>query len=939
MDPYKVLGVARDASDEALKRAFRNLAKQCHPDLFHTDEEKANAEEKFKTLNTAWQLIGTPESRAAYDASNPVVVNVYEYYSNKKTSQKARKPHWKRRNSSNIDIEQEKQQKAILQFLDVEYKHKEEIFEMFSELATGAYTDIFSADEYIEMLELVLQEQQDCIEKIEQIIEVAKEKHLTGIDVALIKAQEAISELTQKANETPKTIEQAHYVEETRILTEKVNKLIVGFPDRVNFIYSFDLLSKTWEFNNDSELNSYCKNIKKKVTRTLNDIMWVEKISKERNIEIGTIALGDPNSSWESERNEKTLEQIKEIVLGKNQVLILNLEKLREEFWAKRCEITKNSKGQFVLERAIKWNGREYKGTFICPTNITSIKKDAFYWLEEISGISLPAYLVNDSYPIEIPGKVKKLILTFDEKVQIVDLSNFKSPCVIRRENYICIKHEYDSELQFILVDENGIYIYDNSKLCQLIGVESIEQVKELTNKWLYKFKYYHLRIHVWAQVTKRLPNETVMRFVPANVESAKRWLEMDKSNFEKVLSKNSTDLEERVSRLYIALGALGDECSHKQAEQLIVKLDIEGMYRSRLERVPQENIETERRPRRRDRRDSTSSWLWHESKLKKDPMGYVPKEAVEFVKANIDNKEFMPYILSFLEGYQLFNSEAKKAGVKLSPEFVIITAPQYIFHAKTNETQEFAKQVLNIEKNIENAEILEKILKLNSFAHKQSNKGIKKKIIETVDSDKESLMNYRYLDLNDCQTYLDFAHQFLIKKDYKTKRNRFFSVEAENVFISSNSHAIEIVDRKNKRIAIVILNLFDKGELFADIMSCDAKSMDVIEVIKRALKDQKKCNTEVTGISIGTNEAPRGERFNEWRNILKDSNVYWIKFEVHFKNREYGIGYKGYRARFMIEGHQQGFNNPHRHRTYAEIYEYNQWQRRKNRRSNRWGW
>ena len=232
MDPYKILGVERDASDETLKRAFRSLAKKYHPDLFHTDEEKAEATEKFKTLNAAWQLVGTPESRANYDANNPVVVNVYEYYSNKNTSQK----HSRKTKSSSADIEQEKQRKAILQFLNVEYEHKEEIFEMFSELATGALNGVFSADEYFEMLELVLQEAQDCIEKINQIIKVAKGKNLTGMDGALSKAQETIAELTQKAQETPKTLEQAKYVEETRILTEKVNKLIAGFPDRVNFI-------------------------------------------------------------------------------------------------------------------------------------------------------------------------------------------------------------------------------------------------------------------------------------------------------------------------------------------------------------------------------------------------------------------------------------------------------------------------------------------------------------------------------------------------------------------------------------------------------------------------------------------------------------------------------------------------------------------------------
>lgn len=267
----------------------------------------------------------------------------------------------------------------------------------------------------------------------------------------------------------------------------------------------------------------------------------------------------------------------------------------------------------------------------------------------------------------------------------------------------------------------------------------------------------------------------------------------------------------------------------------------------------------------------------------------------------------------------------------------MILTASQYIFHAKTDEIQEFANKLLDVEQNIEDANILEKILKLNYFAKKQLSNGITKKIIETIDADKNSLMHYRYLDLNDYQTYLDFAEQFLVNIGRRTRNSRFFRVETENVFISSNSHAIEIVDNANNRIAIVILNLFDKGELFADIMSCDAKSMNVIKTIKRALFDQMKCNNNVTGISIGTNEAPRGERFNEWRNVLKDTNVFWIKFQCHFKNREIGISYKGYRARFRIEGHMQYFDEANRYISYAEKNAYIKWQRRIKRRNNGW--
>jgi len=62
-DYYEVLGVSRDASEEEIKRAFRRLAFQCHPD--HNSEPRA--EEKFKELNEAYEVLSHPEKRAAYD--------------------------------------------------------------------------------------------------------------------------------------------------------------------------------------------------------------------------------------------------------------------------------------------------------------------------------------------------------------------------------------------------------------------------------------------------------------------------------------------------------------------------------------------------------------------------------------------------------------------------------------------------------------------------------------------------------------------------------------------------------------------------------------------------------------------------------------------------------------------------------------------------------
>lgn len=63
-DPYKVLGVARDASDEDLRRAYRRLAKQNHPDL-NAGEKSA---ETFKKISRAYGLLGDEDKRRAFDS-------------------------------------------------------------------------------------------------------------------------------------------------------------------------------------------------------------------------------------------------------------------------------------------------------------------------------------------------------------------------------------------------------------------------------------------------------------------------------------------------------------------------------------------------------------------------------------------------------------------------------------------------------------------------------------------------------------------------------------------------------------------------------------------------------------------------------------------------------------------------------------------------------
>lgn len=65
-DYYEILGVPRDASAKDIKAAYRKLARQWHPDL-HTGKKKAEAEEKIKRINEAYEVLKDSEKRAKYD--------------------------------------------------------------------------------------------------------------------------------------------------------------------------------------------------------------------------------------------------------------------------------------------------------------------------------------------------------------------------------------------------------------------------------------------------------------------------------------------------------------------------------------------------------------------------------------------------------------------------------------------------------------------------------------------------------------------------------------------------------------------------------------------------------------------------------------------------------------------------------------------------------
>src|SRR5665213_1185884 len=71
-DYYTVLGVARDADESTIKRAYRQLARKYHPDVA---TDKTAAESHFKEINEAYEVLSDAQKRANYDRFGHAGVN------------------------------------------------------------------------------------------------------------------------------------------------------------------------------------------------------------------------------------------------------------------------------------------------------------------------------------------------------------------------------------------------------------------------------------------------------------------------------------------------------------------------------------------------------------------------------------------------------------------------------------------------------------------------------------------------------------------------------------------------------------------------------------------------------------------------------------------------------------------------------------------------
>uniref|UniRef100_A0A7V4KF90 Chaperone protein DnaJ n=1 Tax=Fervidobacterium pennivorans TaxID=93466 RepID=A0A7V4KF90_FERPE len=77
-DYYEILGVPRNASEDEIKAAYKRLVKEWHPDR-HTGEKKKEAEQKFKEIQEAYEVLSDPQKRAMYDKFGYVGEGGYVY--------------------------------------------------------------------------------------------------------------------------------------------------------------------------------------------------------------------------------------------------------------------------------------------------------------------------------------------------------------------------------------------------------------------------------------------------------------------------------------------------------------------------------------------------------------------------------------------------------------------------------------------------------------------------------------------------------------------------------------------------------------------------------------------------------------------------------------------------------------------------------------------
>src|SRR5882724_9942717 len=87
IDYYKILGIAKDATQEEIKKAYRKAARKLHPDLNPNDKE---ANKKFQQVNEANEVLSDPEKRKKYDKYGKDWEHADQFEQARRTQQQSR---------------------------------------------------------------------------------------------------------------------------------------------------------------------------------------------------------------------------------------------------------------------------------------------------------------------------------------------------------------------------------------------------------------------------------------------------------------------------------------------------------------------------------------------------------------------------------------------------------------------------------------------------------------------------------------------------------------------------------------------------------------------------------------------------------------------------------------------------------------------------------
>jgi len=118
-DFYRILGVSPNAAPKEIKERFRFLAQAYHPDKFSSAEHKAQADEQFKRINEAYQVLADPQKRAEYDRRTHAEASQPE---TEKLGQRGQQEDTRR----HAEYEQEQQKEAERRHAEDERQRREE---------------------------------------------------------------------------------------------------------------------------------------------------------------------------------------------------------------------------------------------------------------------------------------------------------------------------------------------------------------------------------------------------------------------------------------------------------------------------------------------------------------------------------------------------------------------------------------------------------------------------------------------------------------------------------------------------------------------------------------------------------------------------------------------------------------------------------------------